>query len=327
MLTDNHGRPVTYLRLAVTDRCNLRCLYCMPAGGLDWVPKSELLSFEEILVLLRVASSLGITKLRLTGGEPFLRKDLMDLIRRIQKERLFPQVSITTNGTLTAPWVPELKSLGIHSVNLSADTLDAARFARMTRRAELAPVLETLDALLHVRLPARINAVIMEGKNEEDLLALAELSTRHPVGIRFIEEMPFNGSGGYQPIRWNWKVMLDKLREHFPTLEKIPDEPHSTSINFRIPGAPGTLGIIPAYTRSFCGTCNRIRITPKGMLKTCLYDEGVLDLHAMLRHGAGIAEIRSAIVQAIGHRPANGFEAETMRRNHEVGESMATIGG
>jgi molybdenum cofactor biosynthesis protein A len=327
MLTDPHGRTITYLRLAVTDRCNLRCLYCMPEQGLNWVPRHDLLSFEEIMRMLRICASLGVTKLRLTGGEPFLRKDLMQLIRQISDERLFQTLTLTTNGTLTAPHVPELKRLGVHSVNLSADTLDPVRFEQMTRRAELKPVLETLDALLSEGIPTRLNAVIMEGKNEQDLFELASLATRLPVGVRFIEEMPFNGTGDRHAIRWNWKAMLDELTRHFPGIRKIADEPHGTSLNYEIPGAPGSIGIIPAYTRSFCGSCNRIRLTPKGMLKTCLYDNGVLDVRALIRSGRSDEDMKAAIAAAVSNRAKDGFEAERRRSDHHVSESMATIGG
>jgi molybdenum cofactor biosynthesis protein A len=327
MLIDNHGRPVNYLRLAVTDRCNLRCLYCMPAGGLDWVPRGELLTFEEIMRLLRVASSLGVTKLRLTGGEPFLRKDLMTLIREIHDEQLFSHVTLTTNGTLTLPHVGELKQHGIHSVNLSADTFNPERFLRMTRRTELQPVLDTFHALLENGIEVKVNAVIMEEKNEEDLREMAALTLTYPVSVRFIEEMPFNGAGDSHAIKWNWKTMRDELASHFPGLEKLADEPHSTSLNYRIPGALGTVGLIPAYTRSFCGSCNRIRITPQGTLKTCLYDHGVRDLRGLIRSGADDEAIADAISHAVARRPADGREAELLRKQFPVAESMATIGG
>jgi len=327
MLIDNHGRPVTYLRLAVTDRCNLRCQYCMPAEGLNWTPRSELLSFEEMLRLLRIVAGLGVSKLRLTGGEPFLRKDLMQLLRSIHGEQLFESISITTNGTLTLPHIPELNRMNIHSVNLSVDSLDPERFYMITRRKDIELVSGTLQGLLDAGIRTRINAVIMEGKNEQDLKELAALSLVHPIGVRFIEEMPFNGSGQRSGIRWNWRAMLSELQSHFPELEKMEDEPHSTSLNYRIPGAPGTIGLIPAYTRSFCGTCNRMRITPQGMLKTCLYDNGVLDLRKMLREGSPDHEIASAVTQGISHRAADGFEAERNRTAGKASESMATIGG
>jgi len=327
MLIDNHGRPVNYLRLAVTDRCNLRCLYCMPADGLDWVPRADLLSFEEIMRLLRVASSLGVTKLRLTGGEPFLRKDLMTLIRDIHDEQLFSHVTLTTNGTLTLPHVKELRQHGIHSVNLSADTFHAERFLRMTRRAELQPVLDTFHALLENGMDVKVNAVIMEGKNEEDLREMAALTLTYPVSVRFIEEMPFNGAGDSHAIKWNWKAMRDELARHFPGFEKVADEPHSTSLNYRISGASGSVGIIPAYTRSFCGSCNRIRITPQGTLKTCLYDHGVRDLRGLIRSGADDEAIADAIRDAVARRPADGRAAELQRKQFPVAESMATIGG
>ncbi|MDZ4822061.1 MAG: GTP 3',8-cyclase MoaA [Flavobacteriales bacterium] len=327
MLTDNHHRPINYLRLAVTDRCNLRCLYCMPKQGLDWVPRKQLLSFEEILRLLKVFSDLGITKLRFTGGEPFLRKDFMKLVEQTFSNNWFEKIAITTNGTLTAPYIKRLKELGIHSINLSLDTFNRERFELMSRRDDFSAVMNSFELLLQHEIPTRINAVIMEGKNEEDIFELAELTKDFPVDVRFIEEMPFNGVGQKGRIKWNQIALMEKLRSHYPAMIKVQDEPHSTSYNYHVPGHLGNIGIIAAYTRSFCGTCNRIRLTPQGMMKTCLYDEGKIQLRDLLRSGAGDESMAKEIIDAIHHRAKNGFEAEQKRGTLKVSESMATIGG
>lgn len=327
-LRDRQGRPITYLRLAVTDRCNLRCFYCMPAQGIEYVERAELMTYEEMVRIVEFFCRLGVRKVRLTGGEPFLRRDFLQLLHRLTGVAGLEQIHLTTNGTLTAPHVPELKKLGIAGVNLSLDSLDRRRFHAITRRDALPQVLETLELLLRHGIPTKINAVAMADRNEEDFLPLVELARHEPLGVRFIEEMPFNGTGRREArLKWNYQTLLDFLRSHYPGMEKIPDPPHSTSLNFRIPGFRGTVGVIPAFSRTFCGTCNRIRLTPTGRLKTCLYDDGVFNLKDLLRQGAGPAELEGAVREALAHRAPDGFEAERRRTQGGVSESMATIGG
>jgi cyclic pyranopterin phosphate synthase len=327
-LYDNHNRPLTYLRLSVTDRCNLRCFYCMPEQGLSWLPKSHLLTYEEIIRLVKLLARMGISKVRITGGEPFVRTDLMKLLRQLAEIPHLHELHLTTNGVLTAPYVAELKDLGIASVNLSLDTLDEARFARITRRHELHRVMLTLERLLHHNIALKINAVVMEGKNIEDIYPLAELTRAHKISVRFIEEMPFNGTGAhYARLTWNHKKILAHLQAAWPRLEKLPDVPGATATLYRIPGYEGTIGIIAAYSRTFCGTCNRIRITAQGTLKTCLYDNGVMNLRDMMRNGMPDEEIVHALLRAFSQRARNGFEAEARRLAGPVRESMATIGG
>ena len=329
VLYDNHGRLINYLRLAVTDRCNLRCFYCMPEEGINYVPKSELMTYEEMLRIVRLLVSMGIEKVRITGGEPFVRRDMMDFLRAISQLEGLKQINLTTNGTTTAPLVPELKELGIRTVNLSLDTLDPERFFKITRRNVFSDVMDTFEALLKHGISTKINAVVMQGKNEEDIFPLALLTKDLPVGVRFIEEMPFNGEGThYDKLWWSHRRILALLQEHFPGMEKIPDPPHSTSSNHQIPGHRGTVGIIAAYSRTFCGTCNRIRMTPQGMLKTCLYDDGVFNIKNLLRAGATDEQMRTAFLEALGNRAKDGFEAENQRNfGLPVSESMATIGG
>lgn len=328
-LYDNHGRLINYLRLAVTDRCNLRCFYCMPEEGIDYVPRKELLTYEELLRLVHVLAGLGIEKVRITGGEPFLRKDMMDFLRALHAVPGINQINITTNGTLTAPLIPELKALGIHTVNLSLDTLDPGRFQHITRRNRFAQVWQTFEALIDHQIDTKINAVVMDGKNIDDILPMVELTRRYPVSVRFIEEMPFNGEGNHYPrLHWHHRRIIEHIRAAYSNLEKIPDPPHSTSYNYRIAGHQGTVGVIAAYSRTFCGTCNRIRITPQGVLKTCLYDDGVLSLRELLRAGAGDGQLADTFRSVLGHRAKDGWEAEQRRLGQiPVSESMATIGG
>ncbi len=329
VLYDNHNRPITYLRLAVTDRCNLRCFYCMPEEGIHYLPKKELLTFEEIERLISLAASLGISKIRLTGGEPFVRTDLMKLIRTIVKIPGINDLHLTTNGVLTAPHVAELKQLGIASVNLSLDTLDKTRFKEITRRDEFEPVMNTLNLLLEHKIKVKINAVVMDGKNIDDIVPLIELAKNNAVDVRFIEEMPFNGEGNHYPILvWTHIKIKQYIQKHYPSLYKVKDDDFSTSYNYRVPGYEGSVGIIAAFSRTFCGTCNRIRVTAQGELKTCLYDNGVLNLKDMMRLGKDNESIKQSLLQAFRSRPKDGFEAEEKRTNHKpVTESMSTIGG
>ncbi len=329
MLYDNHGRIINYLRLAVTDRCNLRCFYCMPENGIKYVEKSALLSYEEMVRLISELAKLGIEKIRITGGEPFVRKGMMEFLTTICQIPGIQDVHLTTNGTVTAPLVPELKKIGIKSVNLSIDSLDQQRFFDITRRDVLPQVIETFHALLKHGITTKINAVVMSGKNTDDIIPMTNLTKDYPVDVRFIEEMPFNGSGADHGLSlWNHHEILKKIKTIYPNLEKIPDPAFSTSANYKIPGHPGTVGIIAAYSRTFCGTCNRIRLTPTGLLKTCLYDSGVFNVRDFIRAGASDAEIRALFLNALSHRAKDGFEAEKNRRGGQsVSESMATIGG
>jgi len=329
LLIDNHGRKINYLRLAVTDRCNLRCFYCMPEEGLNWLSRTELMTYEEMLRSCSLLVKMGIEKIRITGGEPFVRKDIMQLLAALSKLDGLKELSMTTNGVLTAPYVAEMKALGVKSVNLSLDTLDANRFFTITRRDEFANVMATLDELLKHDIDVKINAVVMEGKNTEDIIPLVELTKDMPVSVRFIEEMPFNGDGhSYSGLQWDYVHILEKIRDKFPNIEKLTDPAYSTSYNYQIPGHQGSIGIIAAYSRTFCGTCNRIRITPQGELKNCLYDDGVLNIRDIIRSGAGDEVLEQNLLNAFSHRVKDGWEAERSRfEKTGVHESMATIGG
>ncbi len=329
-LYDTHGRPLEYLRVAVTDRCNLRCFYCMPEEGIAFAPRHELLTYEELTRVVRLLTGLGVRKVRLTGGEPFVRRGLMGFIETLSQLPGLDDISLTTNGVLTAPHVPELVRLGVRSVNLSLDTLDRARFFEITRRDELPAVLATLDALLAAGIHVKLNAVVMDGQNTQDLIALAELTRALPLAVRFIEEMPFNGGSHVTApaIPWNYVRIQQHLAAHFPGLAPVPSAPGATATDYAIPGHVGRVGIIAAYSRTFCGSCNRLRLTPEGGLKTCLYDQGVLDVRALLRGGASDDVVTAALAHAFRHRAADGFEAEQQRPVHQLSfESMATIGG
>ena len=329
VIIDNHGRPIEYMRLAVTDRCNLRCFYCMPEEGIKYLPKKALLTYEEMERLVDITSKMGVSKIRITGGEPFVRKDLIDFLGKLRENERIKKINITTNGVLTKQYLPRLNELDIKDINLSIDTLDRARFHHITRRDELPKVMDTLYAMLDMGFRVKINAVIMEGKNTEDILELAAFTKEHPIEVRFIEEMPFNGEGAkYPKLNWNFKKIYTELEKQYPDITRLNAEPASTAVRYKIPGHAGSLGIIAAFSRTFCGSCNRIRLTAQGTLKTCLYDDGVLDLKALMRSGADDAAVETALLKAFKSRPKDGFEAEKNRTTiKDVSESMSTIGG
>ena len=325
---DNHGRPINYVRLSVTDRCNLRCFYCMPEKGMKFLQKKELLSYEEMERLITVLVQLGITKVRITGGEPFVRKDLMTFLVNLRKILGTRELHITTNGVLTSSHVKDLAGINVASVNLSLDTLDKQRFKELTRRDEFDRVMETYHSLLAHHIPTKINAVVIEGKNEQDIIPLAELARTHPVSVRFIEEMPFNGNGAkYQSLTWNHQKILNTLKESYPAIKKIANKPNATATEYQVPGFQGNIGIIAAYSRTFCGTCNRIRITSQGVLQTCLYDGGVFNIKHFIRGGVTDEEIKNMFKKAFAQRAKDGFEAEKKRQVSAIHESMSVIGG
>jgi len=328
MIYDNHGREISYLRVAVTDRCNLRCQYCMPEEGIKYVERSSLLSYEELYRIITLLAKKGVHKIRITGGEPFLRKDLMAFIERINAIEGINSIHLTTNGTLIDQVIPSFTKVGIKSVNLSLDSLDPERFKKITRRDDLDKVMGSLTQLVEHDIDTKINMVVMKQHNIEDILPMIDLTKHLPISVRFLEEMPFNGSGMTESIGvWNHKEILDYIRQNHQALSQQASEKSSTSTNYKIPGYEGSLGIIASYSRTFCGTCNRLRLTPTGLLKTCLYDQGIFNIKDLIRAGASDEELSTALLEAVGSRAKDGHEAESNRSMNRVSESMATIGG
>ncbi len=325
MLIDSHNRVINYLRIAVTDRCNLRCTYCM-AEETQFAPKNEVLSFEEILKIVRLLANQGINKVRITGGEPFVRKDIVKLLDKIKHTTAVDKIYITTNGVNTKAHVKELAQLPVNGVNLSLDTLHAKRFYQITKRDLFDTVWQTLLALIEHDIPTKLNVVLMDGINTDEILDFVQLTTKLPITIRFIEEMPFNGQGNNGTVGlFDEKKILEVISSQY-TLIKIKDEPYSTSFNYNIEGHVGKVGVIPAYTRSFCGSCNRLRLTALGQIKTCLYGNNVLDIKQLLRSGNSDEQVLEAIQQAISLKYINGFEAEKNQQGLSL-PSMSTIGG
>lgn len=328
-LIDNHGRPINYLRLAITDRCNLRCYYCMPENGIIYENRDILLSYEEMIRLTTILAEMGVTKVRITGGEPFVRRNLIDFLYNVKAIPGIESLHITTNGVLTRKYLGELKTIGVSSINLSLDTLDKEKFKEITRRDEFDNVMQTYYAILEQEFRLKINCVVIDQKNTDDIIPMVELARDNPVSIRFIEEMPFNGDGDYNPSKhWNANKIYQEIESSFPEIAKIPDPPNSTSSNYGIPGFAGDIGIIAAYSRTFCATCDRIRVTAQGQLKTCLYDGGILSIRDLLRSTEDNEIVRSKLYEVIGNRSKDGFEAENKRSlDQPATESMSTIGG
>lgn len=323
-LIDNHSRQIDYLRISLTDRCNLRCSYCMPEEGIKYVPHESILTYEENYRLVKIFAEMGITKIRITGGEPFVRKGIMTFIETVSANNPNLSLHITTNGVLAHKYIKQLEGINIAGINLSLDTLDKEKFKTIARRDAFNSVYKTLQNILESKIKLKINCVVQNNVNDNEINSISTLAEDNPVEVRFIEEMPFNG---YKKINnpFTAKMIFDKLKSSFNDMEEIT-QTTSTAKVFKVPGFKGTIGIIGGYSRTFCSTCNRIRITPKGMLKTCLYDNGVLNLRLLLRSGAGDKEIENEIRACVSKRFKDGFEAE--KYSNKINDSsMATIGG
>ena len=328
-LVDSFGRQITYLRLAVTDRCNLRCTYCMPAEGAEIVERKELLTYKEMYRITRILSELGVNKVRITGGEPFVRKDLIGFLKMMSFNELLEEINITTNGVLVGAHVEELSVFKVKTINLSIDSLQPEKFAQITRRSVFEKVWETLERIEKSDLKLKLNVVVQSGVNTDEINDFVELTKYREIEVRFIEEMPFNGVG-IRAIKavWDFKKIVEEIKKKHPELAPLPSEKSATSRNFKVKGAKGIVGVIPAYTRTICSDCNRLRITSTGALKNCLFDEGVYSIRDFLRSGASDEELKQLFVELVSKKPKDGFVAEANRkRNKKVSESMSSIGG
>ena len=328
-LLDKFGRKISYLRLAVTDRCNLRCRYCMPPQGIDIVDRKELLTYKEMYRLTRVLSELGVNKIRLTGGEPFVRKDFMSFLKTLSYNDNLDQINITTNGALIAKHIKELEQLKIGSVNLSIDSLQREVFSKIARRDVFNSVFETLEKLEKSAINLKLNVVVQSDVNTQEIIDFVELSKERDISVRFIEEMPFNGTG-QRDIKevWNYNKILNHIKSHYNSIETVISDKSSTSRNFKVLEYKGSFGIIPAFTRTICNDCNRIRITSTGLFKNCLFDDGVFNVRDFIRDGASDDELKELFINTVHHKPENGFIAEANRISSKgVSESMSTIGG
>ncbi|MFT7899868.1 GTP 3',8-cyclase MoaA [Tenacibaculum ascidiaceicola] len=326
-LIDNFGRQISYVRLAVTDRCNLRCQYCMPAQGIDIVPRKELLTYKEMYRIIRVLTELGVNKVRLTGGEPFVRKDFVSFLEMLSYNDLLDDINITTNGALISKHIKTIEKLKkVKNINLSIDSLHSEKFAKITRRDVFPEVYKTFELLEKSSLNLKLNVVVQSGFNTDEINDFVQLTKDKNIAVRFIEEMPFNGKGQRNAEEvWNYNKILDKIQSKF-TVTELPSKKSSTSRNFSIENHKGTIGIIPAFTRTICNDCNRIRITSTGTFKNCLFDDGVFNLRDFIRNGASNEDLKALFLSLIKEKPENGFVAEANRKGN-VTESMSTIGG
>lgn len=327
LLFDNHNRRLNYLRLGVTDKCNLRCHYCMPED-MCFAKQSELLSIPEMKRLVAILVKLGISKIRLTGGEPFLRKGIMEFMFWLRNESGIKNIHITSNGTKLKEHIKDLKTLEIDSINLSLDSLSQERFFEITKRDALEPVLESIQLICDANISVKINMVVMPGINIEEIIPMLYLANENDLSIRYIEQMPFNGKENKVNEIFDYKQIIQLIKDNFKNVVELENEKFSTSYNYKIKGFKGTFGVIPAFSRTICSACNRIRITPQGTLKTCLYDNGVLDIKALLRNNSSDTIIEEAFLNAFQKRSKDGFEAANKaKRDNTIYESMSTIGG
>ncbi len=327
-MRDSFDRSIDYVRIAVTDRCNLRCFYCMPAKGIPHEPRAHLLSYEEIIRLLKVLGQLGFQKVRFTGGEPFLRKDFIKLLESTAEIEAYKSIHITSNGTLLQKHIPKLKQLGITKINLSIDSLDKERFHKITRRDDFDKVMQTFHLLVDNGFKIKLNAVIMKGINTQDIIPLAELAKDNPVDVRFIEEMPFNGGYKKNIEMYSARDIETDLKGHYPNLEKLPKKHGDTASLLSVPDYKGNIGVIAAFSRTFCNTCNRLRISSKGDIKSCLYDDGVFNIRDYMRAGVSDEQLAGKFLEIVRLKPKDGFEAEKMRKAPAAAlQSMSSIGG
>ena len=326
-LTDNFGRQISYLRLAITDRCNFRCQYCMPAQGAEIVARKELLTYKEMYRIVRVLSELGVDKVRLTGGEPFVRKDFINFLESLAFNDKLKSINLTSNGVLVGQHIAKLETLGIKNINLSIDSLNREKFNKITRRQSFDVVYDTLQKLQKSRINLKLNVVVIPGVNTDEITDFINLTKNQDISVRFIEEMPFNGKGQRKTDKvWNSTVILDHIKSSFQDIEQLKHTKSSTSNNYKVKDYKGSFGVIPAFTRTICHDCNRIRITSTGLFKNCLFDGGVFNVRDFIRSGASDTDLKKLFIETIRKKPKNGFVAEAARDNF-VSESMSTIGG
>jgi cyclic pyranopterin phosphate synthase len=323
-LMDAHGRKHNYLRVSLTDRCNFRCLYCMPAEGVEWKPREEILTLEEIVRLVGVFARMGIDKVRLTGGEPTVRKGFLGLVENVCAIEGIEKVAITTNATRLEEIASGLKRAGLTGINISLDSLQRARFAEITRRDAFDEVMAGIEAAIAAEIESiKLNVVVLPGTNDDELVDFVEFVRDRPIQVRFIEFMPFLGN--------NWKVErvigYREMRERIEAKHEMvpmPGEPTDVAKEFRIEGFTGTVGFVTSVTESFCGGCNRIRLTADGKFKTCLFLPARSSLRDMMRNGeadeALAATIRADLqTKWAGHPPMTQWSQLDNRSMVEIG--------
>jgi GTP 3',8-cyclase len=327
-LTDGFGRRITDLRVSLTDRCNFRCVYCIPDEHNDWMPRHEILSYEEIEMIVRAAVDLGIEKVRLTGGEPLLRRDLPVLVEKLATIPGLSDLALTTNGYYLPEKAVDLARAGLGRVTVSLDSLRGAKFSLLTGRAALAKVLDGIDAARAAGLgPVKLNCVVMRGFNDDEVVDFAEFARTHDLRVRFIEYMPLDGKPDWdRNLVVSGAEMLDSIRERYEIAPVTPAAISETARRYRFAdGAPGELGFITTITQPFCDGCSRLRLTADGQLRTCLFSRRHHDIKALVRGGETVDAIKRFLVATVLTKEAGhtinvpGFSPSA--------ESMSSIGG
>ncbi|MBP8822365.1 MAG: GTP 3',8-cyclase MoaA [Flavobacteriales bacterium] len=328
-LIDKFGRRHDYLRISLTERCNLRCVYCMPAEGIVLRPREQFMRADEVLAMAEVFTGLGVRKIRLTGGEPLVRNDAATIIRGLG--RLPVELAITTNGVLVHRFIEVFKEAGLRAVNVSLDSLRPGRMQAIARRDAFARTRANISLLQQEGFHVKVNMVVMRGINDDEVTDFMAWSREEPLHVRFIEFMPFDGN------RWDWgkgvseAEILSRAAERFGAtgFERITDRPHDTARNYRITGGSGTFAIISSVTNPFCDTCNRIRLTADGKLKNCLFSAGETDLLGALRRGEDLGPmIRGSVLHKKAMRGGmDSFDKFSDPARHGVNRSMVAIGG
>jgi len=326
MIKDSYNRIHDYLRISLTDNCNLRCFYCMPEEEYEFSPASKLMQKDEIVQLSKIFVSLGVNKIRLTGGEPLVRKDAGEIIKALST--LPVKLTITTNGSRIHEFIDILEDSGVHSLNISLDTLQPDKFQLITRRNQFEKIYENIHLLLARNFHVKVNMVVMKGLNDNEINDFVEWTKHEAVHVRFIEFMPFTGNWWTSNKVFTMQQMLEVIEAKYE-VERLQNEKHDTAKAFRVPGHLGTFAIISTMTSNFCGDCNRIRLTADGKMKNCLFAEKETDLLSALRKGAdAVALIHENIrskAKELGGQFTTDFEHLHPEEIHN--RSMITIGG
>lgn len=329
ILTDSFKRKHTYLRISLIERCNLKCTYCMPEEGIPLSPRNHLMSYEEIFTIAKTFVKHGVTKIRLTGGEPLIRKDIHVILKKLSS--LGVELSITTNAVLVHKYIDALKEFGIKSINVSLDTLKREKFSQITRRNEFERVYQNILLLIREGFHVKINSVLIKDFNEDEIIDFIQLTKKHPITIRFIEFMPFNGNKWDMSKLVSYAQVMDRAHAKYSKglIQRLQDAPNDTSKNYKVMGYQGSFSVISSVTNPFCDSCNRIRLTANGRLKNCLFSDGEEDLLTPLREGKEIEPIIYKLIQG-KKKIRNGMETiESFQEpeSHNQNRSMIAIGG
>ncbi|XP_043605500.1 molybdenum cofactor biosynthesis protein 1 isoform X2 [Bombus pyrosoma] len=327
ILTDSFGRRHTYLRISITERCNLRCLYCMPAEGVKLTKNDGILKTDEIIKVAELFVNEGVNKIRLTGGEPTVRKDIVDIIAGLKQLPNLKQVAITTNGLTLTRQLPSLQQAGLDAINISLDTLRENRFEQFTRRKGWSRVMTAIDLAIQLGYnPVKINCVVMKGSNDDEIIDFVNLTKDRPIDVRFIEYMPFQGNEWKENKMISFKAMKDLIRDTYPDLQRLPNEYNDTSKAYFVPGFKGQVGFITSMSDHFCNSCNRLRITADGNLKVCLFEgKGEVSLRDALRSGASNDVLKEMIGEAVWRKKKQ--HAGMLNLSRMENRPMILIGG